>query len=181
MSIDVQRCRNKAPWSLTMKKQRKSTRSAARKPKRTHDQQRPADSGRRDFLRLARNGAIGLVAVGGIGFFFVQNVRSSIHEHDLSRVGNGTPTVVQIHDPQCSLCRALQSEARDALGQFDDDELNYVVANIRSNEGAEFAARYGVPHVTLLLFDRRGQLKATLRGQRQSEELAIAFRQLARR
>lgn len=164
-----------------MKKQNKSNRASNKKSKRASVEGPSVDDGRRNLLRLARNGAIGLSAVGGIGFFFVQNVRSSIHEHDLTRVGNGTPTVVQIHDPQCSLCRALQSETRSALGEFGEDELDYVVADIRTDEGSVFARRYSVPHVTLLLFDKTGQLKATMRGQRQADELAMAFRRLLRR
>lgn len=164
-----------------MKKHNRSNRTSSKKSKKPADRGSTVDGGRRDVLRLARNGAIGLSAVGGIGFFFVQNVRSSIHEHDLTRVGNGTPTIVQIHDPQCSLCRALQSETRSALSEFGEDELDYVVADIRTDEGSVFARRYSVPHVTLLLFDKTGQLKATMRGQRQADELAIAFRQLVRR
>lgn len=164
-----------------MKKQNKSNRASNKKSRRVSVEGPSVDDSRRNLLRLARNGAIGLSAVGGIGFFFVQNVRSSIHEHDLTRVGNGTPTVVQIHDPQCSLCRALQSETRSALSEFGEDELDYVVADIRTDEGSVFARRYSVPHVTLLLFDKTGQLKATMRGQRQADELAMAFRQLLRR
>lgn len=163
-------------------KKHKSPRQPPRK--KTLDATRagqPADDGRRRFLRLARNSAIGVSAVAGIGFLFVQNVRGSIREQDLSRIGNGTPTIVQIHDPQCSLCRSLQSETRQALRQFEESELDYVVANIRTSEGSSFALRYGVPHVTLLLFDGRGRLQSTLRGQRSSEELGVAFRHLAAR
>lgn len=163
-----------------MKKQRKTNRAGNKKQRKSNDNQ-PTDPGRRNAIRLARNGAIGLAALGGVGLLFVQNVRSSIHEHDLSRIGNGTPTIVQIHDPQCSLCMALQGETRKALKNFNDDELNYVIANIRTSEGSAFAARFGVSHVTLLLFDKHGGHKATLRGQKQSNELATAFRQMVRR
>ncbi len=161
-----------------MKKRRDSNQPSRKKSKGTVDPQQWADEGRRRFLRLARNSAIGLSASAGIGFLFVQNVRSSIREQDLSRVGNGTPTIVQVHDPQCSLCRSLQRETRKALKQFEENELDYVVANIKTAEGSRFARRYAVPHVTLLLFDKRGELRATMRGQRQSEELGLAFRQL---
>ncbi len=101
-----------------------------------------------------------------------------MHEHDLSRVGNGRPTVVQIHDPQCSLCLALQTETRKALKMLDDDALDYVVANIRSEKGQTFANRYGVQHVTLLLFDGRGELQDVLQGQRGSYQLKAAFEDL---
>lgn len=164
-----------------MKKHKSPRHVARRKSAEAAGRQQPTDEGRRRFLRLARNTAIGLSASAGIGFLFVQNVRSSIREQDLSRVANGTPTIVQIHDPQCSLCRSLQSETREALDLFEEHELDYVVANIRTAEGSSFARRYAVPHVTLLLFDKRGKLTATLRGQRQSEELGLAFRQLVSR
>ncbi len=164
-----------------MKKHKSPRPAVRRKSTEVADPQQLADESRRRFLRLARNSVIGLTAAAGIGFLFVQNVRSSIHEQDLSRIGNGTPTIVQIHDPQCSLCRSLQHETRQALKQFEENELDYVIANIKTAEGSRFARRHGVPHVTLLLFDKRGELKAALRGQRQSEELVLAFRQLAPR
>ena len=161
-----------------MKKHKNSNRSQKHKSKKEPVSSASADKNRRRFLGLARNGAIGVLAVGGLGLFFVQRVRSSIREHDLSRVGNGTPTVVQVHDPECSLCLALQRETRQALHQFEDGELDYVVANIKSSDGRNFANQYRVPHVTLLLFDADGAHKGTLRGQRQSEELETAFRSL---
>ncbi len=164
-----------------MKKHRNSNRHFKKKRRQTAEKKQPAAEGRRNFLRLARNGAIALAVVGGLGFLFVQNVRSSINEHDLSRIGNGTPTIVQIHDPQCSQCRSLQRETRDALSGFNDNDVDYVVANIRTNEGSRFAMKYSVPHVTLLLFDKNGQLRTTLRGQRQSDELRTAFRQFLRK
>lgn len=164
-----------------MKKHKNSQQPVKKKSKGAAEPQQPADHGRRRLLRRARNWAIGLSTVAGVGFLFVQNVRSSIHERDLSRIGNGTPTIVQIHDPQCALCRSLQRETRQALNQFEENELDYVVANIKTTEGSKFAIQYAVPHVTLLLFDKSGELKTTLRGQRQSEELGIAFRQLVRR
>ncbi|MES0880639.1 thioredoxin family protein [Roseibium sp. SCP14] len=163
-----------------MKKQRKSLRQQARKNKQD---KRPgpeanADPSRRRFLRLTRNIVIGAALVGGSGYVFAQNVLSARHEHDLTRVGNGRPTIVQIHDPQCSLCRALQKETREALAMFEDGELNYVVANIRTQKGRSFANRYGVQHVTLLLFDEKGELQDVLQGQRGSYQLRDAFRGL---
>lgn len=164
-----------------MKKQKSSNSSKKQKTKKSADTQSPADKGRRRFLGLTGNGALGVLAAGGLGLFFVQQVRSSMHEHDLSRIGNGTPTVVQIHDPECSICLTLQRETREALQQFDGSEVNYVVANIRSAEGRRFANQFGVQHVTLLLFDGNGEHQGTLHGQRQSEELAVAFRRIVPR
>ena len=127
---------------------------------------------RRDVLRLARNSAIAAAVVGGGGFFMMRSVRAMQAEHDLTRVGQGKPVVVQVHDPQCPTCRALQRETRKAMKQFGECDLVYLVADIRQQEGAGFAYRYGVPHVTLLLFDGDGELRQTLQGMRYQEELS---------
>ena len=160
-----------------MKKQRKSTKPKDRKSRQNNTQQQ-VSSGRRNFLRLGRNIGIGAVLLGGTGYVFAQNFVSMRHEHDLTRVANGRPTVVQIHDPQCSLCRSLQADTRKALDMFEDGDLDYVVANIRTAKGKTFQNRYGVPHVTLLLFDGKGDLQEVLQGQRGAYELRNHFQAL---
>lgn len=163
-----------------MKKDKRSrnTGSKSARKSRRNAASDGADKGRRSFLRTARNGAIGLAVVGGIGFLFVRNVSSTMHEHDLDRVQNGKPTIVQIHDPQCSSCVALQRETKQALKNFNSDELDYVIANIKTPEGRNFANRYGAQHVTLLLFDDEGALQGVLQGQRRRGELRLAFERL---
>ncbi|WP_306145673.1 hypothetical protein [Roseibium sp. MMSF_3412] len=160
-----------------MKKQRKSAKPKDRKSRQNNTQQQ-VSAGRRNFLRLGRNIGIGAVLLGGTGYVFAQNFVSMRHEHDLTRVANGRPTVVQIHDPQCSLCRSLQADTRKALDMFEDGELDYVVANIRTAKGKTFQNRYGVPHVTLLLFDGKGELQEVLQGQRGAYELRNHFQAL---
>jgi len=156
-----------------MKKQRKTpNQKLSRKNKPTDTVPEPK---RRDVLKLARNGVIATALAGGVGVFSVNAVRATVAEHDLSRVGKGVPTVVQIHDPQCSMCTALQRETRKALRDFEDDQITYLVANITTIEGSSFAARYGVPHVTLLMFSADGQLVQTLNGPRQRGELRDVF------
>ncbi|CTQ56086.1 hypothetical protein LP7551_04643 [Roseibium album] len=163
-----------------MKKQRKSNKSSNGRSRsgNTSQSEAPADAGRRKFLELARNLTIGFAAVGGTGYVFAQSFKSTMHEHDLTRVENGRPTVVQIHDPNCSMCLALQRETRKALEMMESEELDYVIANIKTQKGQTFANRYGVQHVTLLLFDKRGELQGVLQGQRGSYALRDAFRDL---
>ena len=100
--------------------------------------------------------AIGAVATGGAGLYGTRAVQATIAEADLSRIGKGTRSVVQIHDPQCQLCTTLQRQTRRALKAYSEDEVTYLVANIKTREGAAFAGRFGVPHVTLLFFDETG-------------------------
>lgn len=135
-----------------------------------------ADLARRGFLRKFRNwGIVGALSIGA-GWYLVGETTAMIAEHDLSRVGNGKPAVVQIHDPQCPQCRALQQQARQALSDLDDPNVQYLVANIKSSSGQQFASKHQVAHVTLVLFDGEGRRRAVLRGNRDSRELLDSFR-----
>lgn len=138
-----------------------------------------AEPTRRDTLKLLRNGGIGALAVGGVGWWAVSGVQAVAAEQDLSRVGQGKPAVVQIHDPQCALCTELQRQARKALKDIDDDELLYLVASTRTDDGAAFAAGLGLSHVTLVLMNGDGQVESVLQGVRQSDELKVHFEALA--
>ncbi|MEO1293695.1 MAG: hypothetical protein AAFV62_12860 [Pseudomonadota bacterium] len=131
---------------------------------------------RRAFLARAQSwGVVAAVGAGG-GWLAYSELAQAHREKDLSRIGNGIPTVVQIHDPQCQICMALQAEARAALKEFDESRLQYVVANIRTQPGRALAARHGVGHVTLLLFDGAGTRRETLEGPSTSAALEAAFR-----
>ncbi len=140
-----------------------------------------ADKSRRAFLDFAKSwGIVGLVAAGG-GWYLIDDVAATIAEQDLSKIGNGIPTVVQIHDPSCPRCAELQRQARKAMSGFDDDELQYLVANIKSDKGRSLASKHGVGHITLLLLDGAGKRRDTLVGNNQSDYLKTVFRNHAER
>ena len=126
---------------------------------------------RRDMLKLGRNGAIGVAVLGGAGYVSAGWYQEFLAEHDLTRLGQGKPAVVQVHDPQCPICLALQHETREAMKQFGECDLLYLVADIKQENGAAFAAKHNVPHVTLLLLDGQGEVTQVLRGPRQQAEL----------
>lgn len=130
---------------------------------------------RRRFLRFTRNGIIAIPVIAGVGYLSVKSVEATICEADLSKVGQGKPSIVQIHDPQCPLCKRLQRQSRKALKSFDDDDYTFLVANITTQEGGNFAASYGVPHVTLLLFNAAGQMVQVVRGPSDIESLRTIF------
>jgi hypothetical protein len=138
----------------------------------------PDAPSRRGFLRKLRNGGIAALVVGGGGWFVVRDVQATMREHDLSRLGNGMPTVVQIHDPDCPRCVALQREARNAICEVGEANVQFLVANIRTPKGRALAHAHGVGNVTLLLFDGRGKRQGILAGSRHREELANSFRGL---
>ena len=131
---------------------------------------------RRDFLGRLRNGALVVAGAGGIGWYIASEVRAGIQEADLTKIGNGIPTIVQIHDPQCPVCQALQKKARAALEKFEEGELQYLVANIRQDKGRRLANQHNVQHVTLLLFDGKGERREILAGPNSSANLERAFR-----
>ena len=131
---------------------------------------------RRGALRKFRNWAIAGVLSVGAGWYLVSETTAMIAEHDLTRVGNGKPAVVQIHDPQCPRCRALQKETRSALDELDDPNVQYLIANIKSSSGQEFASKHQVSHITLVLLDGQGRRRAVVRGNRDRRELLNTFR-----
>ncbi len=157
----------------TQKRERHRTTQAA-----TQAPQTVTKPSRRHFVRRFRSGAIAVAALGVGGWYVGSEVVASIDEADLSKIGNGTPTIVQIHDPGCPVCRALQTQTRAALAEFEDGQLQYAIANIRQTKGKRLAAKYKVAHVTLLLFDGRGTRRNTLTGPNDRSTLIRAFRQL---
>ena len=100
--------------------------------------------------------------------------------HDLSVIGNGSHTIVQVHDPGCRLCRALKSNTEQALDAMDSD-IQYRIANIKTTEGRQIQHRYEVPHVTLLLIGPDGKLWRTLTGVKGAKTLQHVFEQFRER
>jgi len=163
-----------------MKKPGSRRNGAARRKKAPPGPAPGGGSSRRAVLKRLGIGVAGILTLSGAGVWGVHHVQAIKAEHDLSRLGQGVPVVVQVHDPQCPVCNALQDETRAALGDFGDGEVLYLIANIRTPEGSNFAARHGVPHVTLLLFDGAGRLRETLSGPQEADTLRPAFARLAR-
>lgn len=134
--------------------------------------------GRRTFLKDIAFYKIGAGLIGGGGWYIVSDVQANISERDFALLGNGIPTVVQIHDPQCPRCRSLQRETRKAISQFEDGTIQYLVANIRHHRGRRLATMHDVGHITLLLFDGSGRRRGILAGERKSHDLVKEFRKL---
>jgi hypothetical protein len=130
---------------------------------------------RRATLTWLRNGAIALPVVGVAGYFTTQSVRASICEIDLTKIGDGLPAVVQVHDPQCNLCVTLQRQTRRALRAYADDSHHFLVANMVTTQGQFFARRHGVGNVTLVLLDGAGQQTGIIRGPISNDALQAAI------
>lgn len=148
-------------------KKRKSSSNATPVPQ-------PAVTRRIAMTKLAAYGVGGLAVLGG-GAAVAVDFSRKLEEMDLSAIGQGTPVVVQIHDPQCSLCAELQRQTRAALRDVADDALIYKVANIRNEDGLSFQTGHGLPHVTLVLFDGAGQRVHVIEGVTPAAEIRAAF------
>ena len=126
---------------------------------------------RRELLRLAVALLIVVPVIGGALAAFKHNYDVT---HDLSVIGKGIPTVVQIHDPGCRLCQQLRRNASAAADSMDG-HLLFRVADISTPIGRRLQQRYQVPHVTLLLFDGNGELRRVLEGVKSEALLKHTF------
>lgn len=106
---------------------------------------------------------IGLVLFSITTTAFVISDKNSKIEHNLSVLGNGTATVVQIYDPKCQPCKRLKRIVNNVNGEFKD-RVQFRAANIATEKGKQFARRYNASYVTLLFFNRKGKHINTLRG-----------------
>ncbi|MEP2978833.1 MAG: hypothetical protein ABJO86_05080 [Lentilitoribacter sp.] len=157
---------------------KKSNKRASQKGADNKTRQNVENPARRKWLDYARNGAITLAVLGSGGGYLAYSANAKMHEQDLTRIGQGTPTVVQVHDPNCSVCARLQRNTKSALGAFSEGDIEYVVANIKSSKGKAFAERNAVPHITLMLYDGKGELKHILRGPQEVSTLEVEFKKL---
>lgn len=90
---------------------------------------------------------------------------------DLSVIGNGQPALVLLHDAH----RVASGEQMEALNEIraglEARELQLIVTNLQTQEGAEFAMRHGGDPADVLLFTGDGTLKARIQGPQPGPEL----------
>lgn len=115
--------------------------------------------------------SVGVIALAGGGLSMYR--ASYALSHDLSVIGQGRPTVVQIHDPSCPKCNKLKDNTAAVKGDFEN--INFRIANLKSREGASFARRFGVGKITLLIFDGEGNLVENLHGIQPKDRLRRLF------
>ena len=119
--------------------------------------------------------ALGFLVIAGVSAAGFSAYKDSWNaERDLSDIGNGIPTIVQIHDSTCPSCRELKSNADMALKSVKG-EIQYRIADVGTARGRNFQIKYDVPHVTLMLFDGSGKHTKTLTGVYDVEYLARVF------
>jgi hypothetical protein len=139
---------------------------------------RSSPQSRRHFMKWGIRSVVGLVSIGGISTAVMAYKRHYETLHDLSVVGNGIATVVQVHDVNCRYCQQLRSNVRSVAPKFDEKDLQIRIADIQTIKGAAFASQHESEHVTLLMFDQRGRLTQKLKGVTSEEDIERAFRRL---
>ena len=133
-----------------------------------------------NYSKLIKNLVITLCFLGVIAVPVYAYMQKSIVEHDLSVVGNGTPTVVQIHDPGCQLCNRLKKNLAKVKGEFKD-KIQFKTANILKKKGKIFASKHNTAKITLLFFDKKGQRVDTIQGVTSSEDIKTSLESLVKR
>lgn len=123
-----------------------------------------------NFLKLFKVLIVILGFVGATSLAVNAYSKQSKIQHDLSVIGNGKPTVVEVHDPSCKLCKRLQSNLGKAKADFVDD-IQFKTADITKRNGKAFSSKYQVPHVTLVFFDEKGELVESLQGVSSSDTI----------
>jgi len=156
-------------------KKSKQKRPKAKRKQSGQQAQAPASKPvrtRRDLLQTAGVFGIGALVLASGGAWAVSAFRATMAERDLTTVGQGRPTIVQVHDHQCQSCVALQREARAALKDFDFD---YKVADLNAENGMIFASRHRAGQTTLLFFDGAGNVTNRIVGLTSRDDLIRAF------
>ena len=127
---------------------------------------------RRNAIKLLIAAPVAGLAGAAIHRYDVQNRDL----HDLSSIGQGSPVIVQVHDPSCQLCRQLMNNTRKAIKTRDD--LVYRVADLTTAKGATFGREHSAQKVTLLLFNDAGKQVGRVEGVTSVQELTERFSSL---
>lgn len=149
----------------------KSRKAAVQAPKKRTPWQRL-----RRLKGLLVTVAVLLLIFGTAWFYQAQNA----YLRDVSVIGNGNPTVVQLYDQNCSTCRQLDRNSKAAVKEVAGD-LQFRVLNLNTASGRQFAQRYQGGQTTLLYFDRSGRHVNTIIGVESTPYLVDSFRQLVAR
>lgn len=132
-----------------------------------------------NWKKIIKNGGIASAFIALIVVAITFYGKTLQAEYDVSVIGNGKATVVQIHDTNCQFCRRLKSNLDSVKGEFSDN-IQFKTANILTTKGRQFASKHQVPHVTLLFFNKKGNRVNTLQGVTSKEDIKQALQTLAK-
>lgn len=103
---------------------------------------------------LAKLGLAAMLVVPGYVALSAYNKNLEM-QRDLSVIGQGLPTLVQVHDETCPKCRKLLSSVNAVITEFPD--MGFKIADLKSTAGKKFSVKHQVSKVTLMYFDSAGK------------------------
>lgn len=89
---------------------------------------------------------------------------------DLSRIGQGRPAVVLMHDKEAVASQELMNLLNGIRGDYED-RVEFLVTDVATPEGEAFAAIQRVGNSLLVLFDGTGNRIAVIDGIRDAQIL----------
>lgn len=91
-------------------------------------------------------------------------------------IGNGTPTLVFIYDPNLAVSITQPEQMNIARNQLGD-QVNFLIAKLATPDGDKLIAEHNAKSAEILLFDGSGKLIKRQFSQRSANEL-IAWLEL---
>ncbi len=118
------------------------------------------------------------VIFGSIGLIW-QSLPGGGFSTDLSRIGQGEPVAVLTHETANPTSMGVMDEI-NALGAEEHGGVEFLVADLGTPEGQDFAERLGVSSPGILFFfDGQGEMQEALAPPESAEEIATAARSVA--
>lgn len=119
-------------------------------------------------MRYALRIATMLAAIGLLGLMFAIMPRG--YDADLSHIGKGRQAAVLVHDPGFVASMDLMESVDRIRGELEPRML-FLLADLNTLQGQQFAKRQSVTFGTLVLFDAEGRHLASHSGNAGETEL----------
>jgi hypothetical protein len=126
----------------------------------------------------------GLIALGSTALIialvvFMVGRLPPPYDTDLSRLGEGRPAAVIIHDHNTVDSIVLMQHLDELRAEYEP-ALLLLLADFHRPDGRAFAERYDLPRASLTLFDARGEQVQTYTRHREREDLVRFLEQYGR-
>ena len=104
---------------------------------------------------------LGLLIGGAAAFYIVQQLPGQGYPTDLSRVGAGTPTLVLARDGGFIGGAEVMELMNDMRADYTS-RMDFLVTNLKLQEGANFAAQHGARDGSVMFFDSEGRRRGVM-------------------
>jgi len=160
---------------MSKSKSRKQTQgSPATAARKREEKAKRRERRRRKRLFLTAAAVVLVIAAGGSALYTFG--RGEAEVQNLAAVGAGVPAVVQVHDTTCPVCTELRGNVDRIAGDYSEEDLLIRVADVHSDDGLSFAARYtAARRATLLFIDGDGELVDERSGALEPSDLRMLF------